>query len=413
MTDIAGKRLLRGVGLGAAALAAAGIGAGAASAQDVKLGALMSMTGDLGSYGVAIVNGVHLAAEEVNAAGGVLGGEVAVQVGDDQTAPQVGVDAAQKLVNVDGVAGIIGALGSGITIPVAQSVAAPGQVPIISPASTAPAITTLEDDGYLFRTAPSDAFQGVALAEVTRGAGHENLAIIYINNDYGEGLSTSFTDAFEQAGGTITGSAAYEPGRASYRGELGQLAGGDAEALVVIGYPEDGITLLRQTLEEGFFDQFVFTDGMKAPEIVEAIGAEHLDGAIGTVPQALTDTDAYQRFVDAHNERFGELPPKPYIDTAYDATMVLLLAIEKAGGTDGPAVRDALVEVANPPGTQILPGEWEKAKQAIAAGEDIDYQGASGSVDFDEAGDVPGTFAEWTIEGGEIKTVRVFEPKTM
>lgn len=398
--------------LGAAALLAAA--APAAAQEPVNIGALMSMTGDLQAYGETSLNGIRLAVDQVNEAGGVLDGrQVEVAVGDDQTAPQPGIDAAQKLVNVEGAAGIIGALSSGITIPVAQSVTSQAGVPQISNASTSPVITNLEDDGYLFRTVPSDAFQGLALSEVTRDAGYESLAVMYVNNDYGEGLADSFQEAFEQAGGTVTGSVPFEQGKASYRGELQQLAGGDADGLVLIAYPENGITILRQALEEGFFDKFVFTDGMKAPEIIDAIGADYLNGSIGTVPQAATDTDAYQRFQDAYNERFGEIPPKPFIDTAYDAAMLLMLAIEKAGGTDGEALRDALTEVANPPGTEILPGEWEEAKKALEAGEDIDYVGASGSVDFDEQGDVPGTFAHWTIEDGQIKTVKVFEPKTM
>lgn len=395
---------------GCAALLTMGITTTTTSAAEtVPIGALMPMTGDLQAYGEADFNGVKLAVEQVNAADGVLGKKVEIQLGDTQTAPQPAIDAAQKLVSVYNVAGIIGALSSGNTIPVAKSVTSVAGIPQISNASTSPAITTLEDNDFLFRTVPSDAFQGVALAQVTQEEGYDNLAVIYVNNDYGEGLASSFRKAFEQVGGKISGSVPYEKGKASYRGELAQLAGGDAQALVVIGYPENGTTILRQSLEEGFFQKFIFTDGMKAPEIIEAIGAQYLNGSIGTVSQALTDTDAYQRFASAHEKQFGQLPPKPYIDTAYDATMVLLLAIEKAGTTDGKAVRDALHQVANPPGTQVLPGEWAKAKELLAKGEDIDYVGASGSVNFDENGDVSGTFGKWVIEDGEIKTVKVFE----
>jgi len=104
------------------------------------------------------------------------------------------------------------------------------------------------------------------------------------------------------------------------------------------------------------------------------------------------------------------LPPLPYIDTAYDATYLLALAIEKAGTTEGARVRDALRSIANPPGEQILPGEWAKAKRLLAEGADIDYVGASGSQNLDDAGDVPGTFGIWTVQKGEIKTLRIVEP---
>ncbi|NBC95151.1 MAG: ABC transporter substrate-binding protein [Deinococcus-Thermus bacterium] len=388
----------------------AGLAAGTAGAQEpVKLGALMPMTGDLAAFGETCYNGVQLAVDQINGAGGLLGADIELVLGDTQTLPQPAIDAAQRMANVDGVAGIIGALSSGNTIPVAQTVAAAEGVPMMSPASTSPVITGLEDDGYLFRTVPSDAFQGVALADVTMDHDIDTVAVIYVNNDYGEGLANSFGGAFEERGGTITGSVPYEQGRASYRGELQQLAG-DAQALVLIGYPENGATILRQALEEGFFDRFIFTDGMKAPEIIEQIGAEFLNGSFGTAPQALPESATAEAFAEFYNEAYGELPPKPYIDTSYDAAMLMALAIEAAGSTDGAAIRDALSMVANAPGEPIRPGEWEKAVGILADGGDIDYVGASGSLDFDDVGDVGGTFAHWAIQDGEITTINVFEP---
>jgi ABC-type branched-subunit amino acid transport system substrate-binding protein len=380
------------------------------SDQPVKIGALMPMTGDLQAYGEADLRGPQLAAQQINAQGGVLGRELQIVVGDTQTSPQPGIEAAQRLVSVENVAGIVGALSSGVTIPVAESVTSEQGVVQISPASTSPVITDLEDNDYLFRTVPSDAFQGVALSELVNEAGYSNLSILYINNDYGEGLATSFQSAYEDSGGTIVNSLAYEGGNASYRGELQQLSSGNAEALVHIGYPENGITILRQSIEEGFFDEFVFTDGMKTPDIIEAIGAENLNGSFGSVPQAPTGTDAYQRFQSAYEEEHGEVPPLPYINTSYDAAFVLALAIQQAGSTDREAIHSALREVANAPGTTILPGQWEEAVTAISNGEDINYQGASGSVELDDNGDVTGTFAHWAIENGEIVTEKVFEP---
>lgn len=394
-------------------LAAAFVAAVPASAQEtIKLGALLPMTGDLQAFGETTLNGINLAIDHINENGGVLERSLALSVGDTQTAAQPSIDAAQKLVSVEQVVAVLGALSSGNTIPVAETITSSNSVPQISNASTSPTISTLEDDDFLFRTVPSDAYQGVALAEIVNEKGMEKLAAIYINNDYGEGLADSFQAAFEAEGGTVTAAVPYEPGKASYRGELGQLSRSGAEALLLIGYPENGITILKQALEEGFFSEFVFTDGMKAPEVIEQIGGEFLEGAFGTVPQALTEADSYQAFVEAYEDAYGELPPKPYIDGAYDAVMVLAMAMEKAGSTDGEAIRDAMRDVANAPGEPILPGEWAKAKAAIAAGQDIDYIGAAGSVDFDDNGDVAGAFAHWAIEGGELVTVEVFEPES-
>jgi ABC-type branched-subunit amino acid transport system substrate-binding protein len=383
----------------------------ATAKDEVKIGALIPMTGDLQAYGETCLTGVKLAVEQINDQGGVMGGELVAKVGDTQTKPQAGIDAAQKLVSIENVAGIVGALSSGVTIPVAQSVTSTSKVVQISPASTSPVITGLQDNDYLFRTVPSDAFQGVALARLIEQAGYGNVATLYVNNDYGEGLADSFKKSFEKGGGTVSASLAYEPGNASYRGELSKAASGGAEALLLIGYPENGVTILRQALEEGYFQKFVYSDGLKAPEIIKAIGEKYLNGSFGTAPQAMKGSKSYQLFLDAYTERFGEVPPKPYIDTSYDGAFLLALAIQKAQSTDGEQVRDALREVANAPGEKIVPGQWSKAVELLSQGKEIDYTGASGSADFDENGDVAGTFAHWVIRDGEIVTEKVFEPE--
>ena len=393
----------------ASALALA-FAAGAASADEVKIGALMSMTGDLQAYGETSLNGIKLAVKQVNEAGGAGGNTLAVAVGDDQTNPQVGVDAAKKLVEIEKVVAVVGGLASGVTIPVAKSVSAPAGVVQISGASTSPALTGLEDGDVLFRTIPSDAFQGVALASVVSEKGVKNVSVLYINNDYGEGLAKAFAGAFEAKGGKVSANLAFEPGNASYRGELQKAADGGPEALVLIAYPENGNIILKQSLEEGFFKAFIFTDGMKAPEVITAIGAANLNGSFGTAPEAVADSAAAKAFRDAYQKEFGELPPKPFIDSAYDATMLIALAMEKAGSADRKKIHEALRDVANPPGEAILPGEFAKAKELLKAGKDIDYVGAAGAQDFDKAGDVGGTFAHWSIDNGEIKTVKVFAP---
>lgn len=393
--------------LGAAALVAL---AGIAQAEPLRVGALMPMTGDLQAYGESSRNGVELAIKEINAAGGVMGEPIALEVSDTQTQPQAGVDAAQRLVSVQNVSAIVGALSSGVTIPVASSVTSSEGVPQISNASTSPVMTELEDNDFLFRTTPSDAFQGTALASVAIEKGIDSAAILYINNDYGEGLADAFTEAFIAAGGNVVGSAGYEPGQASYRGDLSAVADGRSP-LLLIGYPENGQTILRQALEGGHFSEFMFTDGMKSPQIVENLGAQYLNGSFGTAAEARDDTDAAQHFRGAYEESYGELPPVPYIDTAYDAVYSIALAAVAGNSTDPVSIRDHLRVINQPDGEVVGPGEFARAVERLKAGGAINYQGASGSVDFDANGDVGGTFAHWEIQEGEYVTVRIFEPQ--
>ena len=380
-----------------------------ATAEGLKIGALMPMTGGLQAFGTTSLNGVKLAITEVNAAGGVNGGKMTMAVGDTQTAPQAGVDAAQKLISIEKVKALVGALSSGVTIPIASTVSSKAGIPQISSASTSPEITKLKDNDFLFRTVPTDAVQGIALAQVVNEKKVQNVSIVYVNNDYGKGLAEAFSVSFKKTGGTVTQSVAYEEKQATYRGELRRAARGKPDALLLIGYPKDGISILKQSLEGGYFKKFVFTDGMKAPEVIKAIGAKFLNGAFATAPQSVGEGN--KLFKAAYNKQFGQLPPKPFIDSAYDATLLLALAAEKAKSDDPKAIRDALRFVANPPGAKILPGQYAKAKKLLAAGQDIDYVGASGPQNFDKTGDVAGTYAHWEIQKGKIVTVKVFEPK--
>lgn len=384
------------------------VAAGGAQAE-LKVGALLPLTGDLQAYGESSRNGINLAASEINDAGGVLGEPMVIEIADTQTEPQSGVDAAQRLVSLQGVSAIVGALSSGVTIPVASSVSASEGIPQISGASTSPVMTDLEDNDFLFRTTPSDAFQGTALAEVAADKDMDSVGILYINNDYGEGLADAFTESFEAAGGEVVGRTGYEPGLSSYRGELSQVSDGESP-LLLIGYPENGQTILRQALEGAHFSEFLFTDGMKSPQIVENLGAQYLNGSAGTVPQARGDTDAAQHFRDAYEANYGELPPVPYIDTAYDAVYTIALAAVAADSTDPVDIRDHLRAINDPDGEVVGPGDFAEAADLLNAGEAVNYEGASGSVNYDANGDVAGTFGHWEIQNGEYKTIRVFEP---
>jgi branched-chain amino acid transport system substrate-binding protein len=402
MANIAFRSVVAALALATGAFASSGL------AQGLRLGVVTSMTGGLQEFGPTTLNGINVAVEEVNAAGGVLGGKMQIVVGDDQTTPHVGVATARKLIEVDRVSGIIGSLSSGVTIPIAQSVTSAAGVPQISTASTSPVITTLQDNDFLFRTVPTDAVQGVALAQVVKGKNVNDVAIVYVNNDYGKGLAESFSAAYKKLGGKVTQSVPYEEKQASFRGELQRAAQGKSSHLLLIAYPQDGIPILRQSLEGGLFKRFIFTDGMKSTDMLSAIGPKFLEGAFGTAPEAAGDGQA--RFRQAYEKRFGALPPKPFIDSAYDAAMIFALAATKARSSEPRRIRDAIRQVANAPGERILPGEFAKAKKLLEAGKDVHYIGAAGPQDFDKHGDVAGTYAHWEVESGKLVTRRVFVP---
>ena len=325
--------------------------------------------------------------------------------------PQAAVDAAQKLVSVDNIAAMIGPFGSSQVLAVANNVSAPNGVPQVAPTATSPKLTDLEDDDFIFRVVASDDYIGKIMADVVLERGLKTVSLMHLNNDYGVGLAATFRETFTSNGGTLAGDIAFEPNKASYRGELASIATDGAEALVLIAYPADGgTTILRQALENAFFETFVLTDGMKEQAVLDEIGAENLAGSFGVAPESPPETNAVQNFSAAYGDFSEHEVDSLFIRETYDATMILALAIEKAGSTDRTAIRDALREVANPPGETVLPGEWAKAKKLIAAGTDIDYQGAAGPHDFDEVGDVDGTVGVFEISGDGFETVEVITP---
>jgi branched-chain amino acid transport system substrate-binding protein len=195
----------------------------------------------------------------------------------------------------------------------------------------------------------------------------------------------------------------HEPNRASYRSELATLATEPADALALFAYyGGSGITIIRNALENGLFDTFLAADGMADTSVITQIGADTLrDHLFITLPGADTANPSYQAFATAV-EQAGGNPAGPFVANGYDATFLIALAIEQAGAADRAKIGEALRAVANPPGTVVRPGEWRVAKEAIAAGEDINYEGASGPVDFDENGDVAGVYQLFTVGAGDV-----------
>ncbi len=376
------------------------------------VGNLNTFTGSLSEFGTPLRNSIELAADHVNRAGGVQGAALVIISRDTAVNPVQGVDAARALVDVQNVAAIVGALSSGVTVAVAQSVTVPKNTLMISGASTAPSISVLEDGDFLFRTTPSDASQGVILARLAQELGYDTVGIMYINNAYGEGLANQFEESFAALGGTVTAKVPHEDVQPSYVSELDKATDGDPDALAVLSYTGQAAVYVREALEGGYADEFLFADGTKGAEWIEGIDAwDALDGSMGTV-QGSPGSPAKDAFLTSYTESFGFPPSHPFMAEHYDATVLVALAAAKAGSTtDSTAIRDALRDVANAPGEVVGPGRDEiaKALALIAEGKDINYNGAGGDIEFDENGDVFGTIEIWTIKDGEIQSTGRFE----
>jgi branched-chain amino acid transport system substrate-binding protein len=274
---------------------------------------------------------------------------------------------------------------------------------LISPASTSPAVTAVEDGDSVFRTVPSDSYQGAALARTALAQGYESVAVTYLNNDYGVGLAEAFRAEFEAQGGALAAFAAHEENKASYRSELAELSRSGADTLVIFDYADgSGLTILREALENGFFERFIGGDGMRADNLIAELGAESLTDFVTSSPigVGVEGTDRFAALAAAA----GIDPDAVFASSGFDAGFLVALAYEHAGG-DAAEMTASLRSVATAPGEPIYPGEWRKAKALIAEGVDIDYQGAAGDHEFDGNGDVPGAFGLFAVSGERFEMV--------
>ncbi|GAB4551838.1 MAG: ABC transporter substrate-binding protein [Ruegeria sp.] len=385
------------------ATAATALLAGAAMAEDVKLGILLGFTGPIESLAPAMGAGAELAIAEVSESGKLLDGSTVTPMRADTGCIDNGLATSngERLI-ADGVAGIIGGDCSGVTGAVLQNVAIPNGMVMISPSATSPGLSTMEDNGLFFRTAPSDAREGQVMADILKERGINSIALTYTNNDYGKGLADAIQSSFEAVGGEVTIVAAHEDGKADYSAEVGALASAGGDILVVAGYlDQGGLGIIQSALDSGAFDTFGLPGGMIGDSLPANVGPD-LNGSFGQIAGSGGE-GAEKYFVMA--EAAGFDGSSPYSPESYDAAALFMLAMQAAGSTNPADYAGKVMEVANAPGEKIYPGELAKGLELLAAGQDIDYVGASG-VELIGPGESAGSYREIEVQDGKNVTVK-------
>jgi branched-chain amino acid transport system substrate-binding protein len=271
---------------------------------------------------------------------------------------------------------------------------------MISPSATSPALSTVESNGLFFRTAPSDAREGVIAAEIMKARGITSFAMTYTNNDYGKGLADAIKTASEAAGITVTLVAAHEDGKADYSAEVGALASAGGDILVVAGYlDQGGLGIIRAALDTGAFDRFVLPGGMIGDSLPQNVGPD-LNGSFGQV--AGSDAPGMETLQTMGGGKFDV--NSPYTAESYDAAALIMLAMHASGSTDSNVYKDKILEIANGPGEPIYPGELAKAIELLGAGTDIDFVGATG-VELVNGREAAGRYREIEVQNGANVTV--------
>ncbi len=359
------------------------------------LASLMPLSGDLASLGPGIALGAALAVEQINAAGGINGQPVQLIEGDS------GCDGAVALTSLNdviaqGAQGVMGAACSGTSLAILDTAIA-AEVVMVSPSNTSPQFTKMYKKGFYARTAPSDLLQGEVLASLLVEDGVGSVSIISRADSYGRGLAEATAAAFEDAGGTVKTIVYHATDASDFSAEVTALGKGAADAIVGILFPETGCGVLQPAFEQGLLDSpWYMTDGVKDAGLASLCGlGTALDGFKGTAPGSAAG-EAKDAFEAAYAGVSADGSPTfIFAPQAYDAVMLMAISAA-ANGVTGPEIASGLVEASS--GGEKCIGV---SCIALAAdGVDVDYVGASGEIELNQAGDpTAATYDIWTTEG--------------
>jgi ABC-type branched-subunit amino acid transport system substrate-binding protein len=379
---------------------------GGGEVGELKVGVLVPLTGQLSPFGGPGARAAELAAAQVNAAAQEAGVNLNVTLvtEDTKTDPQGAQEAATKLIESDDVSAFAGPWASSETIGVAENVAVDAGVPVVTPSATLPEITDLEDEGLVFRTPPSDALQGRVLAEVmAEEIGADKTVVVAGRNDaYGTALVEEFANAWREGGGTIAATVAYNPNAASLDSEAGQIVRPNPDAWMIIDYPEAWAKMGPALVRTGDWDPArTFTgDGLRSNDLPSKVSRPATEGMRGTAPTS-QDAPAGKAF-DRLWKQEVKRPRQTYDAQNFDAVVLIALASAAAGSNDPGDIAENLQAVSSG-GTKYTFEQLPEALTAAAAGEDIDYEGASGPVDWDDNGDPSSaSYSTWVYRNGEL-----------
>lgn len=379
---------------------------------------------------------VQMAIEEINGAGGVLGKRLELVTASSPNRQYDKVYPGVKRLIDSGITCLIIPDGSELTIKTANLTVV-RDVLMIATSSTSPEVSALKDNDLVWRTSPSDIFQGRVVADILDSLRQKTAAVIYIDNSYGNGLFTNFRDAFTKKGGTVKCAIKY-PSMSSYseydfKAKLDSLYQGKPQAVYIISDIEDGIKITMQSQIYGFFTkdykpQLVGCDANYSNDFLFAVNPSVIEGMLGLSyvrPQNYANHDKFlvrfKKFLrevkDSSNYAFNVLDGlvedetmDTYASTAYDAVYALAFAITKANSMVSADIAKNLRLISNsaPQAETINPNEFAKGAAALQKGKRINYSGASGPVEFDEKGDVTGgTYTLWRVSKGRYTVNRV------
>lgn len=397
MTSINRRRIgLAAIGLGTLLLAGT---TSAFSQEAYRIGALNPVTGAGNTYGSGMQKSIIAAAAEVNAAGGAAGRKFEVFAEDDQTSPEPAVLAAKKLIEVNKVNAILGTWSSSVSLAIQPLTKSSNT--IFMHTSSAPQLFSQNERLLGWGYQSGSKYNGQAMAAAVAKEGFKKPVIMAFNNDAATGNVGFFRTFWEASGGKVLASVVYEPRRTSYRSELQKALSSNPDVVVLSGYLPDTTIILREAYELGATAKFLIPGWAAGPQLISALGPEVSQGVL--VYESVPDIEgaAFKRYSEEYKKALGSTgEDNVFAAQAYDMVITLALAVEKAGASaDNIAIAKAIRAVANPDGQKV--SSFAEGQKALKAGQKINYEGASGRLDFDEEGNAIADFAVFTIDKGK------------
>lgn len=371
----------------------------AEEAAPFRIGALNPVTGAGSPYGSGMQTAIHIGADQVNAAGGAAGRKFEVYAEDTQTSSDAAVRAAKKLLQVNNVDAILGTWSSSVSLAVLPLTLGANKIEMNT--SGAPEISTIDKKDLVWRYQGSGKAIGVAFAKAAEREGFKRVATMAYDNPSGRGNIGNFIKDWEEMGHKVITSLVYEPKQTSYRSEIQKVLASNPDAIVMSGYLPDTTIIMREWYQMGGTNKWIIPGWAAGTKLVENVGANVLQNvyAIDLMPD--TQGDAYQNLNGEYEKKMGEAAKEnPYATMCYDMVITLGLAIEHAGAkADDLTIVKSIRPVVNPPGTKV--SSFAEGKKLLQSGKKINYEGASGPLDFDEYGDPRPNYSVSALKNGQ------------
>ncbi|MDC3090022.1 ABC transporter substrate-binding protein [Candidatus Pelagibacter sp.] len=367
---------------------------------EIKVGIIFGFSGPIKSLTPVMAESAEIAFKEASESRSLLDGETIKVVRADSTCKDTSAanDAAKEIIS-QGVKAIIGGVCSEVTEIILSEFAVPNEIVMISPAATSASLTSLDDKGFFFRTTPSEARGGQILADITKDRRIKKVAITYTNNDYGKDLAKAYKAAVESHGLEVTIMASHNDNKEDYSSEVATLASAGGEAVVIIGYSDNGGRgIIQASIDSGAFDKFILSDRMINQSLLDEFGNQ-LKKSFGYVSGS---SGKRAGFFDRVAREGGIDVSYPYTGESYDAAALIVLAIQAGGSADSISISKNIMDVANEPGTKIYAGEIKKGLDLLSKGKKINYEGATG-VSFNKLGEAKGSYLEQEVKNRKFR----------